>query len=185
MRASATVRCCLSLGLLVAACGGPSETGLSRDVAEQGEPLLPDTATIDDVFTMRHGADAFVRAPQFVVADSAEVVFDGGDDPDFDLTASSMLPLPDGRAVAIGRRPARLMVFAADGRPDRIIARSGDGPGDVVAPFLPTVVHGDTVMLFDGPLIEWYTPDGFARSIPAAIDSTTQRSPSVPASSSA
>jgi hypothetical protein len=62
---------------LVSACGGAPENGGSLDLAGGG-PVLPDTQTIDGVLVMRHGADAFDRAPGWTLDTAPVVVIDGG-----------------------------------------------------------------------------------------------------------
>lgn len=145
--------------LVLCACtGGESRP---RSVAGGG-PVLPDTQTVDGVLVMRHGADAFARAPQWRVADTAEVVFDGGEDPSFDLTnVGTMAVLPGGQGIAArGGGDVALMLFAADGSPSRLLARAGSGPGELRGPTDP-LVDGDSVMVLDwiSSRLHWFAAD--------------------------
>ena len=155
--------------LALAACAGGEPSG-SRSVAAGTTPILPDTQTVDGVLVMRHGADAFARAPQWVLDSVPEVVIDGGDA--FDLTHVYMVaPLADGRFV-VGRRVngALMMLFAADGTPERVLARQGQGPGEVMAPREPITLPGDTVLVVDenNRSVNWYDPNaGLLRTAPA------------------
>lgn len=167
----------VTLGLsLLTACTPDNEDTGALAISSAGA-LLPDTATVDGVLQMRHGVDAFARAPQYTIDRVPLVVFDGGEDPDFDLSyAQKVILLEDGRGFALSRMGgARLMLFGEDGRPIRMLARQGEGPGDLMAPSVPTAIDGDTLMLFDGPLVKWYTAgNGFVRSMPVQIDSTAR-----------
>src|SRR5690606_13802711 len=97
------------LGILLALLGCTGEA--TRQRTDTSGALLPDTATVDGVLTMRHEADAFARAPHWTIDPSALMLIDGGDD--FDLSATrDVVLLTDGRAVAL--RPfdgAGLMLF--------------------------------------------------------------------------
>lgn len=154
---------------LLAACGSaaPPESVLSRD-----GPVLHDTATANGVLVMHHSADAFERAPQWTLDPKPAVVSDHGD-PQFDLTKVSQASLlQDGRVIAIDRiGGGRLMLFDAEGRPERILARSGQGPGELVRPDQPITLEGDTIVVLDGAnrTVNWYTAaDGYIRSAPLA-----------------
>ncbi len=104
-----------------------------------------------DVVVVRHDADAFAKAPQWTVDSQPVVVYDGGAQPEFDLTRVSVpVRLGDGRLLALDRlNGGRLMLFDASGHPVRVVARSGNGPGELMAPHDPMLVGGDTVSVDD------------------------------------
>ena len=92
-----SVRPCL-VYLLLAACGGSADSVGMRDAAG---PLLPDTATVDGVLVMRHGADAFARAPQWSIDPEPQLIIDGGEEHDLSTVYNEVTLLPDGRAVVL------------------------------------------------------------------------------------
>ncbi len=150
------------VAILFVAVACSTDTPAMRTVAGGG-PVLPDTQTVDGVLQMRHDADAFARAPQWRVADSAEVVFDGGEDPNLDLTyVYRPALLSDGSLVAVNRiRAGRVMLFPADGSPGRMIAGPGEGPGDVRRPNDPLVFSDTIAVLDDGTgRVNWFAADG-------------------------
>ncbi len=153
-------------GLLVA-CGSaatPPESVLSQDGA-----VLPDTATLNGVMVMHHAADAFERAPKWSLDPKPVVVFSGGDNTDFDLE-SVLAPvlLADQRLIARSRSGmARLVLFKSNGTPDRVLARAGQGPGDLAGPTEPLWIGGDSVIVLDGSthrLSRFTADDGYAGS---------------------
>jgi hypothetical protein len=156
----------LSLLLLVAACGGEPATDTRAQAT--GQPVVPDTATVDGVLQMRHDSTAFDRAPQLRLAAEPTVVFSDGGDPEFDLTRAQVTLLPDGRLVAVhSLGGGRVMVLGADGTPVRMLARSGEGPGEVIAPSAAVHVGGDTVLVTDAATrrASWFSVnDGFLRT---------------------
>ena len=112
--------------LLVAAC---SDTTSSRSAASGA--LLPDTQTVAGVLEMRHAADALERAPQWRLDTVPLVMFDGGEGVDLSSSTSVHL-LSDGRAVVpvwASDAGGDLWLFDASGKPSRVLARSGGGPG--------------------------------------------------------
>jgi len=148
------------------ACGTPEADG-SGDVTAGTTPILPDTQTVDGVLVMRHGADAFARAPRWVLEDAPSVVVDGGAEHDLSYVYRPV-PLSDGRFVALRNiGGAELMLFGADGTFERVLAGTGQGPGELMAASEPIVLPGDTLVVVDDPsaMINWYHPDsGFVRS---------------------
>lgn len=149
------------LALLVAACGGAGDTRDPPSHLDAAGALLPDTQTVDGVLVMRHGADAFERAPQWRVDSVPAVVIDGGEA--FDLTwIMAPTPLPDGQYLLLNRnRGGQLMLFGTAGAPLRLLARTGEGPGELMNPGLPSVL-GDTIVVADGAngTVNWYLADG-------------------------
>ena len=162
--------------LVLAACAG-DDPGGSRSVAAGTTPILPDTQTVDGILVMRHGADAFARAPRWVLDSVPEVVIDGGDA--FDLTwVSRPVMLSDGRAVALSIIGSpRLALFDGGGRFVRVIAEGGQGPGELSRPSDPILLTGDTLVIANGgnSAVSWYHPDdGVIRTAPAdAVNRTS------------
>ncbi len=155
----------LSALLVLVAC--QAEAPGAR-VAERGSgAVLPDTATLNGVLTMHHAADAFERAPKWTLDPTPVVVYSGGDNPDYDLE-SVLAPvlLADQRLIARSRSgTARLVLFKSDGTPARVLARAGQGPGDLAGPTEPLLVGGDSVIVLDGSthrLSRFTADDGYA-----------------------
>lgn len=146
--------------LLAAACSTDSP---SVGTTAGDGPVLPDTQIVDGVLVMRHAADAFARAPQWRVADSAEVVFDGGEDPNLDLTyVYQPVLFPDGSLLAVNYiNSGRVMHFPADGSPGRMVAGPGEGPGGVRSPNSP-LAFGDSIAVLDDGTgrVNWFTATG-------------------------
>ena len=159
-----SVRPCL-VYLLLAACGGSADSVGMRDAAG---PLLPDTATVDGVLVMRHGADAFEKAQQWSLDTVPLMVIDGGEEFDLSDTRDVVL-LSDGRAVALRAfNNAGLMLFDTTGTPVRRLAGHGEGPGELGAPVSLILLPGDTLVTADMATqrVSWFTPDsGLLHSI--------------------
>ena len=145
--------------LLLPACDPAPENGGALDLA--GGPVLPDTQTIDGVLVMRHGADAFERAPVWTLDSVPVVVIDGGEEFDLSWTRPPVL-LSDGRSVVLkSLGGGELMLFDSAGSPTRLLARTGNGPGELVAPAGLALAPGDTMVIADDAnnAINWYTAD--------------------------
>ena len=152
--------------LLLAACTASEDTG-ERAATHDPGTILPDTATVAGVLELRHNADALDRAVQWQLDAAPLTVIDGGDV--FDLThVRTPVLLPDGRSVVLNSiGGGQLMLFDGSGAPVRLLARSGQGPGELVNPGEPVLLGGDTLLVTDGAnrTINWYVPDrGLVRS---------------------
>lgn len=165
----------LMLLVLVGACGGESDH--ARSGARSG--LVPDTQTVANVLEMRHDAEAFARAPQWRLADAVEVTYDPGAQHDFDFPDHAYaLLLEDGHLVVlrwIGA--AKLMLFAPDGTPKRILATQGEGPGELVSA-RPPILFGDSIAVLDGATarVNWFTASqGYLGSVPIPPDPMMRR----------
>jgi hypothetical protein len=143
--------------LLVTACGDTTAPNSATGV------LIPDTQTVAGVLEMRHSADAFERAPQWRLDTVPLVMFDGGEE--VDLSSSTRIHLlSDGRGVIpvwAGDHGGDLWLFDASGKPSRVLARSGGGPGEMQGTTSIVTVPGDTIYLVDGMngYINRYTAD--------------------------
>lgn len=179
----------LTLLLLAAAggCGGDSAaSSRARDTPPAtGEPVLPVVDTSGGIRTMTHDATAFDRAPQLEI-DAAPVAVLGApdDDPAYDLThVSTVRLLADGRFATLSDIGARLLLFGSDGRGERVLARPGQGPGEVTRPESLIPVAGDSLLVLDfGNAREVRLPlDGGApREEPIAPDTLLFRVTSIP-----
>lgn len=157
----------LTLQSMVLAVSIAGITVLSRGVHAQ---ILPERRMVAGVLQLAHPFDALRRAPQWTLASSPTASTSGMDAPDFDLTnASHVQLLADGRIVALSSIGSRLVVFAPDGRPERVLGRQGKGPGELMAPSGLTRTRGDTLLIPDASnnRLNWVVPSkGFVRTRP-------------------
>lgn len=153
--------------LAVVACGGDAELPAPATAFDDAGAILPDTATVDGVLEHRHGADAFARAPAWTIDSTPLVTIDGGEQ--FDLTyVIRVHPHPSGAFLALRRvNIAELMVFDSTGLPSHVLARPGEGPGELVNPGEPMLL-GDTIVLADGgnTAVNWYDTERVIRTAP-------------------
>ena len=95
------------------------------------------------------------------------------DAPDFNLTnVSHVQLLVDGRMIALSPVGSRLVVFAPDKRPERVLGKRGKGPGELMAHSGLARTRGDTLLIPDpsNDRLNWVVPSkGFVatRSLPA------------------
>jgi hypothetical protein len=148
------------VAMLLAGCASGEVAEVTSARLDATGAILPDTQTVDGVLVMRHGPDAFERAPQWFVDSLPAVVIDGGES--FDLTwIMAPTPLPDGQYLLLNRnRGGQLMLFGTDGAPLRLLARTGEGPGELMNPAQPSIL-GDTIVVADGAnsTVNWYQAD--------------------------
>lgn len=152
------------IALLLASCtsGDLPEVTLARDATGA---LLPDTQTVGGVPEMRHSAAALEQVAEWALDSLPERVYD---DPtgEVDLSmVSHVLEFSDGRLLFTGiARVPPLAMFGLDGRVERILARRGEGPGELnTIVWRNVVMVDDTVHVFDQfrRRISRYTADGF------------------------
>ena len=152
-------------GALLVGCGGGGGDVASR--VGNGQPVLPDTQTIDGVLVMRHDSTAFDRAPKWTLDTTPLMVIGGRDGIEFTGGRSPVL-LHDGRAaVLFSGRDAALMLFDSTGAPVRRLARRGHGPGELAGPMQINLLPDDTIVVADyaNSSINWYVADsGLART---------------------
>jgi hypothetical protein len=114
-------------------------------------PLLPAVSVENGVRMLRHDRNAFARAPQLELVSEPVSVAGGVDvDPVYDLTGAHQFRLlSDGRIMAIAGAGARVLQFAPNGKPERVIGGQGQGPGEFMSPdgFIP--LRGDTLLIPD------------------------------------
>ncbi len=158
-----SVQCAL-WALLIVGCTSREVTDVTPAGLDATGALLPDTQTVDGVLVMRHSAAALARVAEWVLDTVPERVLD---DPsgEVDLSmASHVLEFRDGRMILTGvARIPGLVLFGLDGRPERVLARRGEGPGEVSGILWKNVVIvNDTALVFDQfrKRISRYTPDG-------------------------
>ncbi len=113
------------------------------------QPVLPTRADSGGIALLLHRADAFAKAPAWTVAPLVGRA-GGAEQPDWDLTwASGAVLLSDGRLVTLAAVGNRFYRFAPDGRGERVLARQGAGPGEIMAPSGPVLWRGDSVVIVD------------------------------------
>ncbi len=167
------------LVMIATGCAGDSDaanrlepaSGTARSVIASAAPLPGTSRTENGVTIVEHGADAFDRAPRFTLDSVPLAVMGGQDEPaDFDLTrVSQVVLLRDGRVATFAGIGARLLLFAADGTPGRVLGRRGRGPREFWAPTGITLLAADTLLIRDGAnrRLSWVTPDsGVVEEIP-------------------
>ncbi len=93
----------------------------------------------------------FSSAPRISLSAGPVAVAGGADaDPNFDLTfVSDVHVLSDGRLVTYSPRRASLLVFTANGTPERNLTRLGSGPGEFRGAANLARGSGDTLLLLD------------------------------------
>lgn len=136
------------------------------------QPVLPTATGQGANRVLLHAADAFSKAPAWTLGPRLAATA-GAAAPDL-THAQQVALLADGGFVvhsAIGRN--FLHHFAANGQFVRSLARSGSGPGELIAPSGLAQLRGDTLVVIDGSpsRISWFTTRGFARSV--AVPSST------------
>jgi|GEM_PF-1728658 len=162
---------CTALSIIACGAGSTADRGKqsARDGAERAAVLPVLEQRPDGTERLTFTAEAFDRAPT-VVLDTTPLAVAGGSNGsgDFDLTyVRDVRLLSDNRLVAYASIRARLMVFGADGKEQRIIGRLGKGPGEFMRPGGVVVLPGDTLFLNDmaNNRLNWVLPDGrFART---------------------
>ena len=103
--------------------------------------------------------------PPFAIA--AEPVYQHGANPgDYEFQGINVGRLfPDGSAVVADRENSEVVVLSPDGTTHRVIARRGQGPGDVTYPYSMFVLGQDSVLVPDNRLsrLTLFVGDSVAR----------------------
>jgi predicted DsbA family dithiol-disulfide isomerase len=119
---------------------------------------------------LRHGSEAFERAPQMRLDTvAAAVIGRASDDGEYDLSnATQFATLDDGRLVAFSMFSQQLLLFGPSGAGQRIVLRHGTGPQGLSQAWNVTKLQGDTLALMDGATerLIYATPEaGIVRTI--------------------
>lgn len=106
-----------------------------------------DSAGIEVV---EHPANVIADAPVWTVDTATQLwTIGGGEDPAHDIDRmSTMGRLANGDVVVGVIRPSELRIYPIGGGAPRVLARGGDGPGEVQTPILLSA-RGDTLVLWD------------------------------------
>ena len=138
---------------LVAALAVPT----SPAAAQRGQATLVTTPVLarqrveGGVTIFEHDRDAFTRATRLTLDASVVTVVGGADgDPAYDLTgAHQVVLLSDGRLATFATVGNKFLIFGADGRGQRTLGRTGQGPGEFMAVGNMIGLTGDTLFLPD------------------------------------
>lgn len=131
-------------------------------IAAPAGDLPPTTRrSADGSVEVRHDGRALDRAPQFELADRPVTVAGGaGATPEFDVTyVYNAVLLQDGSIVA--STSSSVLLFGLDGQPVRVLAKGGNGPGEVRNATV-AAIGGDTLLLSDRAhrRLTWLLPRG-------------------------
>lgn len=171
------MRHALSIALVavaVAGCGGRGDAEFTKQMVSRGEPVPASTRVDNGVTTYEHSPDAFTKAPQWTLEETPVSTMGGADgDPQFDLTRVYFaVLLSDGRVMTFAPVGNKVYVFRRDGKGERVIGRTGQGPGDWMAFSEPVLLENDTVLVIDAgnQRLNWVTADrGIVRTAPAEM----------------
>jgi hypothetical protein len=171
------MRYAISIGLVAVAaagCGGRADAEFVKTMLSKGEPVPATTRVENGVTVYEHAADAFDKAPQWTLEATAATTYGGADgDPQYDLTyAYFVVPLSDGRLMTFAPVGNKVFVFGKNGRGERVIGRTGQGPGDWMAFGAPVLLENDTVLVLDlgNMRLNWVTADqGIVRTAPFEV----------------
>lgn len=150
--------------ILLSGCGTDTQVEDVKQMLNKGDPVLATTRIENGVPVHEHAPDAFDKAPQWTLEDTpASTVGGAGGDPEYDLTrAYFVVPLSDGRVMTFAPVGNKVFVFGRDGKGERVIGRTGQGPGDWMAFGTPVLLEDDTVLVLDlaNNRLNWVTADG-------------------------
>jgi len=103
----------------------------------------------DSVRVVRAG-DSIEQLAEYTLSREPILETSADDPADFDLTyVRQGLPLSDGRLVTYSPVGARLLLFDSFGRGQKLLARSGSGPGDIAKASNAMLVGRDTIAVVD------------------------------------
>jgi hypothetical protein len=140
----------LALLALVVGCANGEFASDAPPSGVAAGAVVPDSRDSAGVLIHEYSASDWVTVPAWRLDTTPTVVMDGGEDPEFDLTQAWWLtPVSDGRYLVVSQIPARLLLFDEDGSPLRVVARSGEGPGDVRMPNPLLPLGPDSLLLID------------------------------------
>ncbi len=149
--------------------------GHAQPPAAFGVAVLPRTRMEAGIAVREHDAAAFTGAPQFVL-DPVPLMIAGGANgaADYDLTyAYQAVLLSDGRLATLATIGNKLLIFDTDGRGQRVVGRTGEGPGEFMAVNGMFRMPGDTLFLPDGAnnRLNWVLADrGVVKNSPRGTE---------------
>jgi hypothetical protein len=129
----------LVLGAAIAACAPNADTS-------SGRVTVRDSAGVQIV---EHDAAAVAALPVWTIDTSPELELATTDDDAF-TAIGDLQPWTDGRLVVADRRHRDVREYAVDGTFTRVLARSGQGPGEVSFVSRLQRLPGDTLVVLDG-----------------------------------
>lgn len=164
----------LTLVVLTAGCSSDVDVEDVKQMISRGDPVLATTRVENGVTVYEYAPDAFDKAPQWTLEATPASTFGGaGGDPQYDLTwAHYVVPLSDGRVMTFAPVGNKVFVFGRDGKGERVIGRTGQGPGDWMRFGPPVLLDQDTVLVLDfaNSRLNWVTADGgIVRAAPYEI----------------
>lgn len=139
----------------------------SSSLALAQSPVLPRREVVNGVIELRHSPGAFSRAPRWTLDAKPLFIAGGVDDPDHDLTRASHIAIVPSGIATISTVGAQFYFFPTGGGPGRVLARPGQGPGEIGGAAGLFRGRGDTLVFVDGgnARINWIVPEkGFVRS---------------------
>lgn len=154
VRTTATKLVLSGLLLSAAACneksGNPSAEPASGTASSNVAGVIGTRTTINGVETIAFDSLAFRHAPQWTIDNTPIMTAGGADtDPEYDLTyAYSAALLADGALATYSSIGTRLFLFAANGKPERVIGRHGKGPGEFMRAQM-SLGLSDTLIVLD------------------------------------
>jgi hypothetical protein len=158
-------RLTVAIAVGLAVFGYLSQNDVGRVIAaQQTSAVRPRVTTSEGITLLEHDASAFDRAPRVVASSRPITVINDSDiQPGFELTwLSGVVPLEDGRIVALAGWGRTILLFDSNGRPLKSLARNGRGPGEIMAGSGLIPADGDTVIIRDGgnQRVNWLTTNG-------------------------
>jgi hypothetical protein len=152
--------------LLIVGCTSGEVAEVTSARLDAAGAVLPDTQTVEGVLELHHSAAALAQVAEWDLDTMPERIYD---DPtgEVDLSmVSHAVAFSDGRMLLTGvARMPGLVLWGPDGLPERVLARRGEGPGELNTIVWRNVfVVRDTAHVFDPyrKRISRYTSDGFA-----------------------
>lgn len=154
----------LTFMVLAGGCSADVDGDDVKQMISKDDPIPATTRVENGVTVHAHAPDAFDKAPQWTFEDTpASTIGGAGGDPQYDLTyAYFVVPLSDGRVMTFAPVGNKVFVFGRDGKGERVIGRTGQGPGDWMHFGTPVLLDGDTVLVLDfaNNRLNWVTADG-------------------------
>ena len=165
---------------MTTACSGDVDVEEVKQMISPGDPVLATLRVENGVNVYEYAPDAFKKAPQWTLDPTPVATIGGADgDPQYDLTrVSFVVPLSDGRAMTFARVGNKVFVFGRDGKGERTIGRTGQGPGDWMRFGDPVLLENDTVLVLDfaNNRLNWVTADdGIVRTAPYDVSGGVRR----------